>query len=298
MSETKSSNRWFNILVNLIAGGALLQIIRMNLAEKSAGTSAEDVGKSKSLFKKIIYYLFSYFTIAAYITALGIIAILIAKHKNFQDMSSEETSVSIDSGLRIKKVLNDFDDIDCDVDLGVVLCKIRYHFEPDKLATCETKCAILALESKYECCGLGGHNQTLSGTAVSENCQNYYQISQNQTDNGGRRKRRNSENTENVGHYGLSNKFHEWRMKYIISEAEKAQDEREKLRESRINDLHCVPGKDKFCSCDPYLNELGFTTIALLGGLSFGNILILILRNLFEACCGKKKNKKEEGKEE
>merc|ERR1712173_450761 len=263
---------------------------------------SEDAGKSKSWFKKIIYYLFSYFTIAAYITALVIIIILIAKHKNFQAMPQGATSVSIESGLRIENVLNDFDDIDCDVDLGVVLCKIKYHFEPEKLATCETKCAILALESKYECCGLGGSNQTLSGTVVSESCQNYYQIED--SDRGGRKRRNtegseSSESNENLGHYGLSNKFHDWKMKFVTSQVENSQEERqEELRESRIRDLHCVPGKDEFCSCDPYLNELGFSTIGLLGGLSFGNILILILRNIFEACCGKKKNKKDAGKEE
>merc|ERR1712173_126037 len=148
------------------------------------------------------------------------------------------------------------------------------------------------------CCGLGGNNQTLSGTVVSENCQNVYQVE----DSG--RNRRNIEEEEengdeNLGHYGLSNKFHDWKMRFAVSEAEKQREQEQNLlRETRLRELHCIPGKDEFCSCDPYLNELGFSTIALLGGLSFGNILILILRNIFEACCGKKKNKKDAGKEE
>lgn len=292
-SDSKASTRAFALLVNLIAGGAVLQIIKMNLEEKTAGT-AEDAEKSKSFFKKITYYLFSYFTIAAYITALVIIVFLIGKHKNFQALAEGGTSVNRDTGDQIIKVMNDNPEIDCDADLGVVLCKIKYHLsDPLKLATCETKCAILALETKYECCGLGGFNETIRGTAVSTVCKNRYA-----TDTGGRIDRSvdygvyDTVGTEVISPNGISNTFYDWGRQIAVGQQEKERQQREIVL-ARSANLYCEPGT-KHCTCDPYLNELGFSTIWLLGGLSLGNILILVMRNVFEACCGKKKKANEE----
>jgi hypothetical protein len=292
-SDSKASTRAFGILVNLIAGGAVLQIVKMNLEEKTAGTS-EDAEKSKSFFKKITYYLFSYFTIAAYITALVIIVFLIGKHKNFQALAEGGTSVNSDDGAQIIKVLNDNSEIDCDADLGVVLCKIRYQLsDPSKLATCETKCAILALETKYQCCGLGGNNNTISGTAVSEACRNKYSA-----DESGRIGRSvdyddyDTVGAEGISPNGISNTMYEWSRQIAIGRHEKDRQQREAVL-ARSVDLPCVPG-ETHCTCDPYLNDLGFSTIWLLGGLSLGNILILVMRNVFEACFGKKKKANEE----
>jgi len=292
-SESKTSTRAFGLLVNLIAGGAVLQIIKMNLEEKTAGT-AEDAEKSQSFFKKITYYLFSYFTIAAYITALVIIVFLVGKHKNFQALVQGGTSVGRDTGGKIIEVMNEYPEIDCDADLGVVLCKIRYQVsDPLKLATCETKCAILALETKYECCGLGGHNETIGGTAVSATCKSRYP-----DDAGGRIDRSvdygdfDTVGAEGISPNGISNTMYEWGRQIAIGQQGKERQQRETVL-ARSVDMHCVPGT-KHCTCDPYLNELGFSTIWLLAGLSFVNILILVMRNVFEACCGKKKKANEE----
>ena len=290
MNDSPKSNQLFGLLVNLVGLGAILEIIRLNLDEKQSGQNGGDDKEKKSLFRKILYYIFSYFSIFAYITAFMIILFLMGRHPNFWMTGKGTTTVSSEEGDKINEVLNNHD-INCDLDLGVVLCKIKYHYEPDKLATCETKCAILALESKYECCGLGKNNQTIKGTVVSDICKEEYGVTARK-----RREITDYDFEDGINEKGLSNDMYEWQRKFLIDQMKRNQEAQKRASNAELN---CTPGEggDKNCSCDPYLNELGFSTIGLLAGLSVLNIIILIVRNVCESCCGKRK-KKNQNKQE